>query len=126
MGFCVVSRDLAGYERQVDAEEAEREYYDKVAADLIRDFRTAGETTLCIGPNDYEHYDQSRLLESLYNYERSAEATAAFCAALQDSKPKDERLEAMKKFFDLAEDQMIDDLQDMAASVFVDDECDGE
>ena len=124
MGICAVSHDLAVYEAQVDAAEAEEEFYNGVAADLIAEFEEEGACRVYTGPRqaDFKDYDQSHLLESLFSYERCDLATECFRMALDSSCNREIRNAAALAFFNLAEEQMHDDLNQLAVEEYQDDE----
>ena len=121
MGICAVSHDLAIYEAQVDAEEAEQEFYNGVAADLISEFEREGACSLQVDRNNQKHYDQSHLLTNLFDQRLGDQAAEAFRLALDTSKTGLQRLQAAHQFFNLAEQQMTEDLEMLSTEVWVDD-----
>lgn len=121
MGICAVSHDLAVYEAQVDAEEAEQEFYNGVAADLVSEFEREGACSLQTGRNENKQYDQSHLLANLYDHTLGDQAAEAFRLALDTSKTGLQRLQAAHQFFNLAEQQMTEDLEMLSVEVWTDD-----
>ena len=121
MGICTVSHDLAVYEAQVDAAEAEEEFYNCVAADLIAEFEREGACSLQTGQNQQKQYNQSHLLANLFDHTLGDQAAEAFRLALDSNKTAFQRLQAAHQFFKLAEEQMTEDLEMLSTELWIDD-----
>lgn len=123
MNTCAVTHDLNNYLARLEEEEAEAEHYQKIGEELISEFRTEGSCRIDTGPRreDFKTYDQSHLITNLFEYERSDKATEAFRAALDTSLTGLQRLQAAHRYFDLAEEQLCEDLSELATEVYEDD-----
>ena len=124
MNICVVDRDLNNHLAELEAEELEQERLAEVGERLIAEFRREGCCRIQTGPRqaDFEDYDQSHLLERLFDHEHADLVTEAFRHALDTSLTDLQRLQAANKFFEMAGLQMEADLYEMAEKEYIDDE----